>query len=93
VNWVVIVFKNLYNKLWDLFASTKHGATKSNIEFNNVQVMDILLQNWFLINSAFMVLDLKEEDEGVTTSPSETSTLGGTKVPRVHSWCVPINLG
>ncbi len=45
VNWFVIVFNNLYNRLWDLFASTKSSIRKDNIEFEATQVVNILFQN------------------------------------------------
>jgi hypothetical protein len=50
VNWFVIVFNNLYNRLQDLFALTKFGASRYNIEFRAPQAMDILLRNCFLVD-------------------------------------------
>ncbi len=92
MNWATIVFNNLYNELWDLFALTKPRASKINTEFSDAQIMDILLQNWFLVGLTFIVLDLEEDDEGATTFPLEIRTLGGTKVPGMLYWCAPIDL-
>lgn len=81
MNWATIVFNNLYNKLWDLFALTKPWASKINTEFSDAQIMDILLQNWFLVYLTFIILDLEEEDESATTYPLEIWTLGSTRIP------------
>ncbi len=45
-----------------------------------------------MVDLTFIILDLEEEDEGATMSPLETWSLGGTKIPGVHSQCTPINL-
>ncbi len=45
INWVIMVFNNLYSKLQDLFTPTKPTMGKDNTEFNNPQVINILLQN------------------------------------------------
>ncbi len=50
VNQFVVILKNLYNRLEDLFASTKFGASKDNTEFRAPQAMDTLLQNCFLVD-------------------------------------------
>jgi hypothetical protein len=44
VNWLVIVFNILYNKLRDLSTSTTINTTRDNIEFGVAQVVDILLE-------------------------------------------------
>lgn len=66
MNWFTIVFNNLYSRLWDLSTLTKIIANKDNIEFSAAQVVDILFQNWFLVDLTSIILNLKEEDEGVT---------------------------
>jgi len=58
VNWSVIVFNNLYNKLQNLFTSTKFDISKDNIEFGIAQMVDILLYNWFMIDLTFILLEL-----------------------------------
>jgi hypothetical protein len=45
VNWSAIVFNNLYNRLWDLFALIKSSIRKDNIEFEATQVVNILFPN------------------------------------------------
>jgi hypothetical protein len=42
VNWFVIVFNNLYNRLHDLFAPTKPGTNRNNIKFKVAQVVATL---------------------------------------------------
>jgi hypothetical protein len=64
MNWAAIVLKNLYSRLRDLFSLTKLEANRDNIEFNVVQVVNILLWNWFLIKLTSIVLDF-EGEEGV----------------------------
>lgn len=33
VNWSVVIFNNLYSRLWDLSASIKLNTSRGNIEF------------------------------------------------------------
>jgi hypothetical protein len=87
-----MVFNNLYNKFLDLFTLTKLRVNRDNTKFNVFQVVDILLQNWFLVDPTFIIQDSKEEDEGATKSPLETWTTWTTRVSRVHFWCAPIAL-
>jgi hypothetical protein len=68
VNWFVVVFNNFYSRLHDLFAPIRLGKTRDNIEFKFAQVVNILLQNWFLVDTIFILLELDEEEEGVATS-------------------------
>ncbi len=69
-----MVLNNLYSRFLDLSTSTKPRANINNTKSNVFQIVDILLQNWFLINPTFIVQDSKEEDEGATRSPPETWT-------------------
>jgi hypothetical protein len=61
VNWSAIVFDNLYNRLQDLFAWTKPSTSRGNIEFIVAQVVDILFQNWFMVDLKFIILKSNEE--------------------------------
>lgn len=45
VNYVALVFNNLYNRVQDLSTPTKLGASKDNTKFGAAQVVDILLRN------------------------------------------------
>jgi hypothetical protein len=66
------VFNNMYSQLHDLFSLTKLGAHKDNMKFNVAQVVNILLWNWFSIESTLIIPDFEEGDEGVTKVPPET---------------------
>jgi hypothetical protein len=50
-----MVFNNMYNRFWDFFASPKLRVNKDNTKFNVFQVVDILFQNWFLIDLTFII--------------------------------------
>jgi hypothetical protein len=50
VNWSVVIFNNLYNRLWDLVAPTKLDTSKDNTKFRVAQMIDILLRNWFIVD-------------------------------------------
>jgi hypothetical protein len=50
----------------------KTWGNKDNIEFSVVQVLNILLWNWFLIESIFIIPKFEEEDEGVARAPLKT---------------------
>jgi hypothetical protein len=65
VNWVGIVFNNLYYRLKDLFALVKVGVSQDNIKFGAAQVVDIFLQYWFLLDLTFILLKYGGEDESV----------------------------
>jgi hypothetical protein len=43
VNYVALVFNNLYNRLQDFSTPTKLRASRDNTEFGAAQVVDILL--------------------------------------------------
>jgi len=45
INYVALIFNNLYSRLRDLSTPAKLEANKDNIEFGVTQVVDILLQN------------------------------------------------
>jgi hypothetical protein len=92
VNLATMVFNNLYSKLWDLFASTKPRMNRDNTKFNIVQVVDILLRNWFLVNLTFIMLDYEEEDEGATRFPLEIQIAKGTRVLGACFWRTQTNL-
>jgi hypothetical protein len=47
-------------------------GNEDNIKFNVAQVVNILLWNWFLIESTFIIPNFEEEDEGVARAPLET---------------------
>ncbi len=65
MNWVGIVFNNLYYRLKDLFALVRVGVNQDNIEFGAAQVVEILLQYWFLVDLTFILLKYGGEDESV----------------------------
>jgi hypothetical protein len=46
--------------------------SKDNIEFNDPQVVDILLQNWFHVDPMFIVPNFEEEDEGAPKTALKT---------------------
>jgi len=54
---------NNYYRLKDLFAPTKTWTKRDNTKFETTQVLDILFQNWFSINSTLVLLDSKDEEE------------------------------
>lgn len=66
VNWSTIIFNNLYSKLWNLSPPTKPSANKDIIKFEIAQVVDIMFQNWVLVDSTLILLESNEEDEGAT---------------------------
>lgn len=80
VNSTTMVFNNMYSKLWDLSTSTKLETNRNNTKFNIIQVVNIQLRNWFLVDSTSIVLNFEEEDESATKSPLETRTIEGIKV-------------
>jgi hypothetical protein len=55
VNWSVVVFNNLYSRLQDLVALTKLGTSTNNTKFRIAQMVDILLQIWFLIDLSLII--------------------------------------
>jgi hypothetical protein len=67
MNWVVIVFNNLYIQLLDFFVPTKPEVNRDNTEPNATQVVDVLFQNRFPIDLIFIVPNSEEEDEGVVS--------------------------
>lgn len=72
VNWFIIVFNNLYNRLRDLSTPIKPGASRDNTKFGATQVVDILFWNWFLINPTLILLESNEEDVNVARPAPET---------------------
>ncbi len=70
INWASVLFNNLHNRLWNLGGPHKYGATK-DVEFKGAQILDIMFRKWFLVDSNFQVLDLKEEDELEENLPGE----------------------
>ncbi len=92
VNWDVMVFNNLYNKLRDLSTSTKLEASRDNIKFGATQVVDILLQNWVLVDPTFIISNLEEEDENVAKTEQETQAPRNSKIPRNFLQRAPIDL-
>jgi hypothetical protein len=64
VNWSDVIFSNFYSKLWDLSALTKSNVSKDNIEFKATQMVDILFQDWFLIDPTLILL-VSNEDEKI----------------------------
>lgn len=92
VNSTTMVFNNMYSKLWDLSTSTKLGTNRNNTKFNIIQVVNIQLRNWFLVDSTSIVLNFEEEDESATKSPLETRTIEGIKVLGSCFWHMQISL-
>ncbi len=84
VNWSAIVFNNLYNRLWGLFAPTKFSASRDNTKFGTTQVVDILFWNCFLIDLIFIWMELDEEKEGLIKPLSKAQIARTTKIPKVH---------
>jgi len=91
VNSTTMVF-NMYSKLWDLSTSTKLETNRNNTKFNIIQVVDIQLRNWFLVDSTSIVLNFEEEDESATKSPLETRIIEGIKVLGSCFWHMQISL-
>jgi hypothetical protein len=65
VNWLVIVFNNLYNRLWGFSTLIKPNASKDNIKFKVTKVVNILVRNCLLIDPKFILLE-SDEEEGAT---------------------------
>ncbi len=83
MNWFVIVFNNLYNKLQDLFAPIKSRMSRDNKKFNLRLCPSCRL---------FVILNLKEEDERCYQNDTKTlGYLGSNRVSEVHSQCAPID--
>ncbi len=55
-----------------MITPTKPAMSKDNIEFNDPQVVDILLQNWFHVDPMFIVPNFEEEDEGAPKTALKT---------------------
>ncbi len=79
MNWFDVVFNNLYNRLQDLFASTKPSASKDNIEFKTTQMVGILLWIWFLVDSTFVLPKVYEDEVGVAR-PLLGASIEGTNI-------------
>ncbi len=48
--------------------------------------VNILFQNWFLVDLTFIVLNSEEANEGVARAPLEIQVARGITVPRAHFW-------
>ncbi len=92
VNWSIVVFNNFYNTLWDLSAPTKPNTSKDIIEFKVAQVVDILLQYWFMSDSTLIPLKSNKEEEGAAKLQSEVQAVGTSRVSRMCFRCAPIDV-
>ncbi len=61
VNWLIIIFNNLYSKLRDLSTPTKFSASRDNNESGATQVEDILLWDGFPIDPTLFRTKLDDE--------------------------------
>jgi hypothetical protein len=84
MNWVAVMFNNLYIQLQDLFTSTKPKASRENIKLGVAQIVDIMFWIWFLVDMTFIVPNFEKEDESVAKVPLKTQAIGGTKILGVH---------
>lgn len=76
-----------------MFALINFDTSKNNIEFKATQVEDILLWNWFLVNTTPILPESdKEEEEGVTILVTKAHATWTSKIPRACFWCAPIDL-
>jgi hypothetical protein len=80
MNWVVVMFNNLYIQLQDLFTLTKPKVSRDNTKLGVAQIVDILLWIWFLVDLTFIIPNFEKEDESVARVPLETQSIGGTKI-------------
>ncbi len=92
MNWSTTVFDNLYNRLRDLFTLTKLSTNRDNIEFRVAQVVDILLQNWFMVDSKLIIIKSDEEEEGTTKPQPEVQAGRTNRVLKAHFWHAPIDI-
>jgi hypothetical protein len=53
----------MYNKLKDLSTPIKLKASRDNTEFGVAQVLDILFQNWFLVDLRLVLPNSKDKEE------------------------------
>ncbi len=73
-------------------ASTKPNASKDNIEFEATQMVNILLQNNFPIDSTFILLELDEEEGSVARPLPITLVVRISKILGTHFWHAPIDV-
>jgi hypothetical protein len=70
INWVSVVFNNVQKRLKDLSNFHKSTMTK-DAEFRGAQILVIMFQKWFLVDSSFQVLESEEDDESKENLPTD----------------------
>lgn len=60
INLVGVVFNNIHSRLKDLGGPHKFNVTK-DAKFRGAQILDIVLQKWFLVDPNFQALGSKED--------------------------------